>query len=485
MKKFKVIKTLLLFTISILLMFCTNPESNSQKEAGQDDQKPVVEREQPTKDDQAEMQEDEKTVEVKDVPDKALSPITPKIEDFEFYFPAGANGNVPQPVVFIFDAHARGQIPVELYRRLADEHGVMLAASNISQNGQPIEKGLEIYRQMKSEVSANHPVDPSQIFTMGFSGGARVAVAAAIQYPEINAVIGCGAGFPEIMQLPQSNFNYFAIVGYEDFNMNELINNDRLLRRAGFSNQLIIYDGGHNWPPADVMEEAFSGIRLLNMKSGVEAKNQQVIENAIRLYDQKINNYSENRRYFDAAEMARRANALLSGLSATDQFATLEKSLKKETLYRDDLSAMVSTLERESGYQNNYMQAFNEKPVEWWREEIRRLKSPVENTFEARLNKRLLGFLGMVSYMLSGSAVAEYRPAEAEKNIDIYRLLEPMNPEHAFLSAVLSMKNGDTALAIEYLRQARFLGFNNAARLTEEPAFAPIRNNPDFLDLLN
>jgi hypothetical protein len=467
------------------MMFCANPETSSEKSKAKEDKKPVVEMEQPESEKANQKQEISKPPETSDAPAKNLSPITTAPKNYVLYVPANSSISEPQPVVFIFDAHARGQIPVDLYRRLADEYGLMLAASNVSQNGQSIEKGLEIYRQMKNDLSASYSIDQSRIYTMGFSGGARVAVAAAIQHPEINSVIGCGAGFPEIMQLPESDFNYFAIVGYEDFNMNELINNDRMLRRAGFSNQLIIFDGGHDWPPADVMEEAFLGLRLLNMKSGTEAKNQKVITKAIRFYDQKINDYTTTKRYFDAAETAKRADALLSGLSTSNHFATSEKSFKKEPLYREDLMAMVNTLERESGYQNNYMQAFNDKPMEWWRDEIRKLKNPVENTFEARLNKRLLGFLGMVSYMLSGSAVAENHLAEAEKNIEIYRLLEPMNPEHAFLSAVVSMKNGHESLAIEYLRQARFLGFNNAARLTEEPAFAPIQNSPDFLELLN
>jgi len=387
-------------------------------------------------------------------------------------------------VVFIFDAHARGQIPIERYSQLADDYGFVLAASNLSRNGQSIEQGLEFYNQLKNEVSDKLEIDAARIYAMGFSGGARVAVAAAIQHPEINTVIGCGAGFPEILQMPQPDFNYFALVGYEDFNLNELINNDRMLRRAGFNNQIVIYDGGHDWPPADILEEAFLAIEMYNMKAGIKEKNQTAIEKASAFYDERIKFYTDRNRFFDAAETAGRAKAVLSELTDLRHFTNLDKTFKSEPQYREDLSAMVNTLERETGYQNNYMQAFSEKPIEWWREEIKQLKNPVRNIFEARLNKRLLGFLGMVSYMLSSSAVAENRFAEAEKNIDIYRLLEPMNPEHAFLSAVLSMKNGDESLAIEYLKQARFLGFNNGDRLFEEPAFAPIKNNPEFLELL-
>jgi predicted esterase len=483
LKKLIVIKTILLFAASFLLMFCANPETSSE-ESKTKEKKPVVEMEQAEAEKANEKQEIAKAHDTSDAPPKNLSPISTSPQNIELYVPAHLNINQPLPVVFIFDPHARGHISVELYRQTADEYGFVLAASNRSQNGQSIEQGLEIYDEMKKAVSAKVKIDASQIYTMGFSGGARVAVAAAIQNPEINAVIGCGAGFPEIMQIPQPNFNYFAIVGYEDFNMSELIQNDRTLRREGFNNMIAIFDGGHNWPPADIMEEAFLAIRLYNMKSGFINKNQQFISNAIDFYDQKIEYYTDQRRYFDAAETANRAKTLLTDLSFSNHFLNLENSFKSRPEYREDLSAMVKTLERESGNQNNYLKAFNEKSLDWWRGEIKMLKLQSGNVFEIRLSKRLLGFLGMVSYMFSNSAVFENNFDEAQKNIDIYRLLEPMNPEHAYLNAILKMKTGDQSLALEYLKQARFLGFNNENRMMNEPVFEPIRNHPDFLNLL-
>jgi len=478
------LKFLVLLLLPAFMMNCISSDDESQGNS-QTTEKPLPLIEDDTRlTGKTTDTEDITDTEDKQITPQALSPIYTPPKDYEFYLPAAVKTNQPVPVIFIFDPHARGHIAIDLYQQLANDYGFALAASNLSRNGQSIEKGLEIFDQMKNEVSVKIPVDQSQIYTLGFSGGARVAVSIAIQHPEINAVIGCGAGFPEIQQMPQANFNYMALVGYEDFNMNELINNDRMLRRAGFNNQIIIYNGGHDWPAADVMEEAFLAIYLNDMKSGIRKNDAQIIQKATAFYDKKISDYTGRNRYFDAAEMAKRANALLSGLSTPNKFSTLEKSFKTKPEYREDLSAMVNTLERESGLQNNFMAAFDEKAPDWWRNEIGKLKETGSNSYETHLNKRMIGFLGMVSYMLSNAAVAENRFYEAQKNIDVYRLLEPMNPEHAYLNAVLKMKTGEESLAMEYLKQARFLGFNNGDRLNAEPAFDPIRNHPDFLVLL-
>jgi Flp pilus assembly protein TadD len=86
--------------------------------------------------------------------------------------------------------------------------------------------------------------------------------------------------------------------------------------------------------------------------------------------------------------------------------------------------------------------------------------------------------------MLSNKAIEEGNLVQAEKNLEIYRMVDPTNPEHAYLSAVVAMKNGDEAAAIDFLNQAILLGFNNLARFMQEPAFVPIENKSDLLKMM-
>jgi len=410
--------------------------------------------------------------------------ITKSVDDYAIHIPKGTDEKTKAPVIFIFDPHANGQLPINKYKNLADEFGFVMVGSNKSQNGQAIEDGLKYYNEMKTGISGQVNIDPARIFTMGFSGGARVAVSIAIQKPGINAVIGCGAGFPAVRQLPKPDFYYVGMVGYEDFNMIELINNDRQLARSEFKNELIIFDGGHDWSPEDEMREAFYAIHMNDIRQKRIKKDETIITDAAHYYNTKIENYTANDRYFDAAETAERAASVMQGVYNIEKFKSEARTFKKNPAYTRDLSAMVKSMETENGKQNTYMTAFTDKDMDWWNTEIKNLKTPVDDLFQERLNKRLLSYLGLMSYMMSNKAIQENDMIQAQKNIDIYRTIEPVNPEHAYLNAIVKMNIGDEAAAESYLQQAIVLGFNNTDRFLNEPAFAKLKNKNALLELM-
>lgn len=404
-------------------------------------------------------------------------------EPFMFHIPRGYESGEEVPVIFIFDPHARGRIAVNKYSDLANDFGFVLVASNNSMNNQPIEDGLKYYHEMKGGIGSRISIDPDRIYTMGFSGGARVAVSIAIQEKEIQAVIGCGAGFPAIQQMPAPDFYYFGLVGYEDFNMGELINNDRVLSRSGFENELVVFDGGHDWPPEDVMREAFLALEIRHL-ADAEKKEKAIVTRAIDYYNNRIDEYVADDRYFDAAETAERAASVLGPIVNTDDFKSQMRSFKKNPNYREDLSAMVKTMERETGLQNNYLAAFENKGPDWWKGEVQKLKTPSDDVFEERLNRRLEAFLGLMAYMMTNKAISENDFDQAQKSLEVYRMIEPVNPEHAYLGAVVMMELGNEEAAATYLEQALVLGFNNAERLRQEEAFKNFDRRDEFLEML-
>ncbi|MFP4470382.1 MAG: TPR end-of-group domain-containing protein [Bacteroidales bacterium] len=100
------------------------------------------------------------------------------------------------------------------------------------------------------------------------------------------------------------------------------------------------------------------------------------------------------------------------------------------------------------------------------------------------MNKRLISYLGLLAYMMTNRAVQENNLEAAEKGAAIYRLVEPLNPEHAYLSAMIKMKRDDPEGALKFLEQAVMLGFTDRERIFNEPAFAPISNREEFINLL-
>ncbi len=464
---------------------CVNSESPSEKSSRQEkDQTEKIE--QPEKSGSTEINSSGKVVDemVENPINEAVESIEAVREIYSTYIPLTLNIEEELPVVFIFDPHARGYLPVEKYIPLAEEFGFVLVGSNKSQNNQIIDEGLGIYNEMKTGIESRIIINPKQIYTLGFSGGARVAVSIAIQESEVNTVIGCGAGFPVLRRMPDPNFYYFGFVGYEDFNMGELINNDRYLTRSGFLNELVIFDGGHEWPTVEIMREAFLAIQINNIREEIIINNPELINETLDYYRKKIKKYAAADRYFDASETAQRARSVLKEVALIKEFADKTREYRKNALYANDLSKMVKTLEKEAAIQSSYIDNFNTKDVAWWRSEIIKIKTPVDDVYEQRLNKRLESYLGLITFMVSNKAIDEDDLVQAQKNIEIYRIIEPANSEHAYLSAVIMMKKNNEHEAINFLNQAIVLGFNNTDRFTNEPLFNSIETRQAMMEMM-
>jgi hypothetical protein len=469
-------KKLLFLIFPVILVFLAVACNNS---GNQSDDKKAVDTSTTAPADTAAMEISETIA-----PDNTVAPAAPvkkaPARAFEYFVPTATTPSAGWPVIFAFDPHARGSLVINKYKKLAEEFGFVLVASNRSRNGQTLSEGLDIYQQMLREVQPLARIDMQHIVAMGFSGGARVAVSIGLEQQDVVAVVGAGAGFPELQQKPDAAFYYVGMAGYEDFNLNELINNDRFLTRNGFRNQLIIFEGDHNWPPIDVMREAFYAISLMEIREGDVA----FIEKATEFYQNKIDSQLGNSQYFDAAETAQRAIAVFDGIGNVANFKKQLSTIRTNAAYKKQLGLMVRSLEKEIGMQNNFLKAFTEKERDWWNQEIRNLKQTSDDVYTRRLHNRMLGFNGLLSYMFARQAIEENDLAQAEKTIEIYRSIEPLNPEHAYLEAIVKMKQNQPQLAIEYLQQARILGFSDLERLSAETAFEPLHHRADYRDLL-
>ena len=406
-----------------------------------------------------------------------------RTSEISTYLPASANQDNKLPVILFLDPHASGALPVELYKPLADEFGYILVGSNRSHNGQTISEAFSIFEKMKNTVLETLPANASRVYVAGFSGGSRVAAAVGGKYQDIQSVIACGAGIGNVQNQPQPTFDYFGIVGNEDFNMNEMISTDRMLKRAGFRNAMVIFDGGHAWPPADVMREAFWWLDLNAMKQKTLFTNQSTIANAVNWYKNELSQLISSKRFFGAGLVAERAIKALDGLTSTDFFDKELQQIRSKTDYQKQLAEVVGNMQKEMGMQNSYISAMTEKDTTWWKKEIRHLQDSTISKNDRLMNKRLLSYLGLIAYMFSDKAVNEQNIEAAEKFLEIYRLVEPTNPEHFFLEAKRRMLMNDPVNAVAYLKLATILGFSDRDRILQEPLFESLSGNQDFKGL--
>ena len=206
-------------------------------------------------------------------------------QHYSLYLPSNFTTDRLWPVILAFDAGGRGRRGVERYQAGAERYGYIVAGSNNSRNG-PWKPSLDAARAMTADLTGRFPVDVKRIYTAGMSGGARVAMMVAL-HPELIAgrshgiagVFASSAGFPPGEFRESVAFPIFATAGTDDFNYLEVLNLDRTLRSP---HRVVVFEGGHTWPPGDVATEAVEWMELQAMTSGIRPRDQTLIDDMFR-----------------------------------------------------------------------------------------------------------------------------------------------------------------------------------------------------------
>jgi predicted esterase len=192
---------------------------------------------------------------------------------YSLYLPQQYLPGKKYELLIFLDPSARGDMPVQKYRTMADEAGVVLAGSLDSKNFDlsSAEKSIpSIIADIQQRISS----DASAIWLAGFSGGSRMASVYAVMYPGITGVIGCGAGFAQDAPGADDEFYtstkkipYAGIVGDRDMNFEEMIGVSELLTSHKKDNLLLLFDGEHEWPPANRVGVAVQWLRQYSTAS--------------------------------------------------------------------------------------------------------------------------------------------------------------------------------------------------------------------------
>ena len=425
--------------------------------------------------------------------DTLAGKITPEImlqnaqgQSYAIYLPPEYNGEKKFPVIYIFDPHARGVLPLKKYEPLAKDFGYILIASNNSKNGLPAEATIQIGNSMINETMQKFRIDDRQVYIMGFSGGARVGGMITVNDRRISGLIGCGAGLPPFDHNALPHFHYLGIVGNGDFNYLEMKNQDEVLENALLKNHLLVFDGGHNWPPPKVMFQTFAWLRLNAMKNKIIPAD-EVFAGAVRdTFDKQLNEALQNNNCLKAARILQKADAFLSGIIKIRKFRNKLKQIQNTPEYKEQLTLSEQYKSREAIMQQEYLENLNSKDIAWWKQEIARMNGVIksgENIYNRLLHSRLLSFLGMMGYMTSSNAVNTNQLKIADKFLKIYALAAPENPDQNYLRACYYMKINQPESALTELELAVKKGYTDREKLLNEPLFRNIAESHKFQEI--
>jgi len=175
-------------------------------------------------------------------------------QSYALYLPPQYEPERTWPILYCLDPGAHGRIPVERFAEAAGRAGWIVVGSNNSRNG-PIEIAREAIRWMLDDTHQRFSIDDSRIYTAGFSGGARIALAWAAG-SRVSGVIACGAGFSGGTIPKEVPFRIYATAGVDDFNFDEVYGMSRELHRRGVLQRFSEFAGGHDWLPESLTASA-------------------------------------------------------------------------------------------------------------------------------------------------------------------------------------------------------------------------------------
>jgi pimeloyl-ACP methyl ester carboxylesterase len=421
-------------------------------------------------------------------------------ETYAIYLPSNYDPGRKWPILYAFDPAARGEVAVKTFQEAAEKYGYIVVGSNNSRNG-PWVGTFAAIRSLWLDTHTRYSLDDARAYTAGFSGGARAATMMAQSLSgKIAGVIACGAGFPlGSGQGPSKNtpFVYFATIGIRDFNFRELRDLNAKLSQLGLTHRLAIFDGPHQWAPANLATEALGWMEIQAMRSGRRTRDDVLIDAIYARQSEEARRLKESGDLAGAfhrdQEMVEDFRGLRDVSGAETQVAIMKdtKELKQALKREAKREAHIAGLEDDyyTTYKRVMSAIFSPASGEYERQQaIRELhlgdlldeKTKRPDTDEGIAAQRNLS--GVMIHSLEDGAAASARGEFLHARVDMQIAIQ-CAPENGYIFYQLARAhalNKDLRNALQALRQAIEKGFSNLDDLEKNPDFASLRGESGY-----
>jgi dienelactone hydrolase len=413
-------------------------------------------------------------------------------ESYALYLPSNYSPDKRWPILYAFDPVARGKLPVTLFKDAAEKYGYIVAGSNNSRNF-ALQESSKSANAIWIDTHARFSLDEKQIYTTGFSGGARVAGLVASNCPQCNVsgVIAQGAGYWDPQKPVTGNLLYYLTVGDEDFNWSEVIGVRRERENSGTPCRVRVFAGPHQWAPAPLLMEAVEWIHLKAMQSGRRASNSDFIESMF--YRAKMEAEAADRSNDAIAQLA--AYRLLvsdfrglkpihdyeSKLAELKKSAALKRALKAE---EDEMMAQQSLTRDTSVLLAKFADAALDDRISLKRDirdSFSRLHSQGELPgIRNKLYKRCFNDLWAQGVEAGQAAMTERHFDTAINYFQLMADVSPQEPWPMLLIAEASAEAGNKKEAMKAVRAAIKRGLKNVDALAQNQNLEMLRSDPEF-----
>jgi predicted esterase len=380
------------------------------------------------------------------------------------------------PVIYFFDPHASGSLPLYKYQSLANTYGFILIGSNNSKNGNNWQQTETIWQTLFDDTKKRLNIDPQRIYTAGFSGGAKVAGYVALQHPGIKGVIANGAGLPDGAPADHYNFSFSALAGEGDMNMTELVAINAAFDKTSTRHRIILFNGKHEWAPVKTMDIVFTGLQFDAMYNKLLPVNDTLINAYVNQSKNAVATYAKANNLVKVAAECSLSSNLLQGLTnEVNWFKEKAASLTSNSTYKQQLQALQQVLEKEQQLKAQYMQQFQQGDLNYWTKTINDLQAKAKApTATGAMYQRLLAYLSLAFYSYSNQLIKNNENETAQYFVTLYKMADSTNSEAWYFSALLQARKNELAAAENDLQKAVLCGFTDKSRLRQQLEFKQV-----------
>lgn len=422
---------------------------------------------------------------------------------YSLYLPSTYTPERQWPVLYAFDARKDGKAVAELFRQAAERYGWIVVSSWSTESDvagdRPLEGNFTAMRALWADTHALLSIDDRRVYAAGHSGTVRFACVLALSAPgSITGIIGASAGFP-IGSTPQRNnpFLFFGTYGDRDFNYYELRDLDQALGAVAVPHRIEGFAGPHEWPPADLATQAVGWMEIQAMKSGLREKDPAMIEaewsadreraraqaaahpdTALHTWSAMAVDYAGLR---DVSEAEREAATLAASPACQKELREREARDRRD---KEILANAPGILAR-ANPGNEPVTVAQVAAALKIPELKKRIESP--DPEESLSAKRILNmFMGQLAFYQPQTLLPKKKYDLAIFMISVAAEIHPDNPDLWLEMATVHALKGKPGhrKALECLRTAADKGLADRKALEEEPAFAELRKEPGFQEIV-
>ena len=415
-------------------------------------------------------------------------------QSYALYIPTSYQPDRKWPILYVFDARANGVHAGKRFVAGAEKYGYLVASSNNSASDGPIEPNFVALRRMWTDTQVRFSIDHRRVYAAGFSGTVRSSILSARAAPgTIAGVIAAGAGFPFGNPPTRDDaFLYYGTVGNVDYNYYEVLDVAEQMTALGLPNRVEVFAGRHDWMSEELATRAFAWLEIQAMKKGLRDKDAALIERiwaddlararALEATDileshRLYSGMAEDYRGLVDAEILNELALQISRVAASDVFRKQRKLWQEVELRDKQYLAMapkaMSTASVDQAVHDLQIEALKKKA---------KTGEPQESLSAKRL---LNALMGQTAFYLPRQFTEQGNHERAAFVLGVAVEIAPDNAEIWYGLAVAQARKGSKKRALESLRKAIDLGLSDLGRLEKEPAFASLRQEKGYRELVS